>query len=58
LYGRCGDCEYRTDERSWPAAVPRTIDELLLRVQLVMLAADESDRLPAVLDDLLQLLRA
>jgi hypothetical protein len=58
LYGRCGDCEYRTDERSWPAAVPRTIEELLLRVQLLMLAADDSDSVPAVLDDLLRLLRA
>jgi hypothetical protein len=57
LYGRCRDCEYPTDERSWPAAVPRTIEELLLRVQLLTLAADESDRVPAVLDDLLRLLR-
>jgi len=56
-HGRCRVCEHPTDERSWPAAVPRTIEELLLPVQLLTLATEESDRVPAVLDDLLRLLR-
>ena len=58
LSGRCRDCEYPTDELSWPASVPRTVKELLLRAQLLVLAADEADgSVPAVVDDLLQLLR-